>query len=295
MTSFSIAHLSDLHLTSNASDERSEFSFGRLRGMNIACNHVLKTPEVQACDLVLITGDVTDKGHLGAWDALNQMLLSARLRERTLIVAGNHDICGLSILRVRPFFGTNFRDVDLQKVKTGLMRVGQPTKYPWAKLVDPRVVVFGLDSNNSGNWTIVTNAVGKIGHQQLRRFAELLAVHKDVPVKIVALHHSPNIPEPITAIRRGQIPMSTSDRFAHQIPEAERRELRNLCVASRVRLIVHGHLHQAEDRRLGRIRIIGAPATTQPVDPNSAIHRFQFYRYTVLGNGGRVMRDLIDV
>jgi hypothetical protein len=64
-----------------------------------------------------------------------------------------------------------------------------------------------------------------------------------------------------------------------------------LCIAHRVRLLVHGHLHLGEDRRLGGIRIIGAPATTQPISKRKRNNDYQFCMYSVLGDGGRIRFD----
>ena len=286
---YTIAHLSDLHLTSDPKARRLEPTLGRLVGMNAACKYVLNSIEVRQCNLILVTGDVTDRGHIAAWRILDHLLIETGLKSRASIVPGNHDICGLSVLRVGL---PNFTEADLKNVRAGLAIVSQPLRFPWAKVVDPRVVVFGLDTNNSGNWSVASNAVGRIGNRQLSRLAELLAKHKDVPVKIVMMHHSPNIPEPQTALRRGRTPMSLLDRWAHEIPKHDRRALRYLCVSHRVRLVLHGHLHAAEDRRVNGVRIIGAPATTQPIQRNTTNPQYQFYKYTVLGKGGRVIREL---
>ena len=290
---FSIAHLSDLHLTAHPNDRRSEPKFkNRLAGMNAACRLVLNSPEVQDCDFVLITGDVTDKGDIAAWEGLNEMLVQARLKLRTLVIAGNHDVCGLG---ARFGWPQLLARADLDRVRLGLKVVGQPVRYPWAKVVDPRVVIFGLDSNNAGNWTAITNAIGRIGEKQLARFAELLAKHQGVPVKIIAVHHSPNIPKFATAIRRGRTPRPLQYRWSMQMDKSDRRTLRSLCVASKVRLIVHGHLHEAEDRRVNGVRFVGAPATTEPLRTGRASPHYQFYRYNVHGKGGRVTRELVEV
>ena len=167
----------------------------------------------------------------------------------------------------------------------GLCLGSQPVKAPWVKTPDPRVAIFGVNSNNLGNLTAVTNAMGHVGYYHLQSLANKLHVHRDVPVKIVALHHSPNIPEVSTAIRRKQRPLNALERQAHQIPQDERRALRLLCITHRVRLILHGHLHIAEDRRVNGFRIVGAPATTEPAKNDG---RYQFYGFVVLGDGRRV-------
>jgi hypothetical protein len=94
-----------------------------------------------------------------------------------------------------------------------------------------------------------------------------------------------------TARKRGQKPYSKLERLGHQIPEGQRQALHLLCIAHRVRLLVHGHLHLTEDRRLGGVRIIGSPATTEPVSKRKQNNDYQFCMYSVLGDGGRIRFD----
>jgi len=60
---YRIVHLSDLHLTARDTDRRSEPKlFGPLRGMNVAFRTILRSPQINKADVVLITGDITDRG-----------------------------------------------------------------------------------------------------------------------------------------------------------------------------------------------------------------------------------------
>lgn len=292
MKTFKISHLSDLHLTSNPSARRSELKWGRLSGMNDAFRHVLTSKVVQNSQLIVVTGDVTDRGDIKAWSWFVKSLTDAGVKSRTLAITGNHDLCSLG---ARIGSRSKLKRSDLERASNGLLLAGQPGKFPWARVVDPNVVIFALDTNNSGNRTALSNAVGRIGEQQMQRFSELLAKHIRIPVKIVAIHHSPNIPEKATAIRRGQRPKSHFDRRTHQIPQNERREFRRLCVAGKIRLVIHGHLHEAEDRRVNGLRIIGAPATTEPLNMSNQDRQYQIYQYTVRGNGSRVNVELVTV
>ncbi len=167
---------------------------------------------------------------------------------------------------------------------------GQPAEFPWVRIVDPRVAVFGLNSNNLGNFSVVDNAMGDLDYHQLAKLARLLYSHQAIPVKILALHHSPNIPSQETAIGRGIEPLSWLATHGHQIPKDQRRALRLLCISHRVRLVLHGHLHRSEDRRVDSVRIVGAGATTEPVDGNSEQATYAIKAYTVRGDGGRVDR-----
>jgi 3',5'-cyclic AMP phosphodiesterase CpdA len=285
-SAFVIAHLSDLHLTASDDGRRSEPRlFGALTGMNDAFRKVVRSPDIQHANLVLVTGDVTDRGDIDSWRVFWHGIRSAGLSKRVLVVPGNHDVCCLGARMP----ADSLADDDLKKAVAGLKMGRQPTKFPWVRQPDRRVVMFGLNSNNLGNLTGATNAMGQIGYFQLVALAGKMHKYRDVPVKIVALHHSPNIPEAETAKRRGQRPLGRVERLTHQIPTEQRRGLRLLCIAHRVRLVLHGHLHVKEDRRVTGIRIVGAPATTQPV--SGADNEIPYFRYTVQGAGGSVRTE----
>ena len=268
-STFRLVHLSDLHLTPGDNDPRSEPRlFGKLRGMNAAFRRLVSAQDVQCADALLITGDITDRGDLATWRHFWETLDNAALRERTIVIPGNHDVCCLGLRAAAP---SRIRS-SWQRMEHGLRLGDQPTRFPWARsLHEGRAVLLALDSCNARNSSFLTNAIGAIGYFQLEAFARLLRRHNGTPIKIVALHHSPNIPKPETERKRGMSPMSSLDRLTLQVPEEERRALRLLCIASGVRLVVHGHLHRAEDRRVSGVRIVGSVASTEP-DRDGRLH-----------------------
>ena len=283
---FVIAQLTDLHLTRTDDGRRSEPRlFGALTGMNDAFRKIVRSRSVQQSNLVLVTGDVTDRGDLETWRLFWKEIRGAGLSDRILVLPGNHDVCCLGARLPRE----GLADADLRKAVTGLRMGRQPTKSPWAYQPDRRLVIFGLNSNNLGNLTAVTNAMGQIGYFQLKALAGKMYKYRHVPVKIVALHHSPNIPEAKTARARGHRAMRRLERLAHEVPREQRRGLLLLCVAHRIRLVLHGHLHMNEDRKITGVRIVGAPATTEAVSDSG--NEFPFYRYTVQGEGGRLRTE----
>ena len=297
---FSIAHLSDLHLTKTDDAERTEPKlFGKLKGMNEAFRKILKTDPIQKSDLVLVTGDVADRGDINSWQVFWGAADAARIADRVAVLPGNHDVCCLNA-RMLLNAKKNYREEDLEKARAGL-RLGRkltkldynPLKFPWSLVPDPRVVIFGLNSNNLGNYGAISNAMGSLGYYQLSALASKLHVHRDIPVKIIALHHSPNIPGTETARRRGTRAFNILERYTHEIPEGQRQALHLLCITHRVRLLVHGHLHMAEDRDIGGVRIVGVPSTTEPI--RGRRKTYQFYTYTVQGKGGRVVTRLQTV
>ena len=169
---------------------------------------------------------------------------------------------------------------DIKRLKRSMTSIGFRHDYPWAEKLNDEIAIFGIDSNNSGNFGTLDNAIGRIGKFQLEAFARLLKKHKDTPVKIVALHHSPNIPTRATQIGRKGKADPEWVRFTHEIPKEDRWALRFLSLSHGVRLIIHGHLHEQQDRHVNGIRIIGAPSTTQPVTKEFG-ESYDFYRYMV--------------
>jgi predicted phosphodiesterase len=75
------------------------------------------------------------------------------------------------------------------------------------------------------------------------------------------------------------------------MPHEDRFALRLLALTHGVRLVVHGHLHRAEERRVNGVRIIGAPASTEP-DRSGKVN---VWRYAVYVESGRVIAELLGV
>lgn len=243
---YRIAHLSDLHLTPNDSKARSEPNIlGPLKGMNENFRQLIHHEYVRNADLILFTGDITDRGDKESWNVFWDSIKSANVFQKTLVVPGNHDLCCLGI---RAGFRKKHAESDLARAVAGLNAGNQHTKFPWAKKVDERVVVIGIDSNNAGNYGVFDNAYGQIGFDQFLKLGNLLRKHASVPVKIVCMHHSPNLCKSETAAKRNMASYSTLDRLTMQVDQKDRQFLRVLCNAFRVRLILHGHLHKADEQ-----------------------------------------------
>jgi predicted phosphodiesterase len=289
--SFRIVQLSDLHLTPRDDLPRSEPRlFGKLHGMNRVFRALLRQPLVRQADLLLVTGDVTDRGDLDSWGLFWDALEQAGLKHKSLVVPGNHDVCHLGAPRVGST--PRLQAVDLERAREGLGLGGPagPARFPWARVIQPgRIAVLGLDSNHAGNTSAVTNAVGLLGFLQLEALGRLLR-RRDVqacPVKLVALHHSPNLAE------RRSPREDTLTRWGHEIPQAERRALRLMCALARVRLVLHGHMHAPDRRKVTGVTTLGAPASTQPAPGSAGV--FQLWGHTVSGDPPRVRSRLHDL
>lgn len=284
---FRIAHLSDLHLTSSDNKARSQPNiFDPLKGMNMAFRNIIKSKIIKDSDLVLVTGDVTDRGDIKSWKIFWKAIKSAGLSNKIRVIPGNHDMCCL---------GWRFPDKDnwkkdMQKAIAGLKKGSQPVRFPWARALNDRVAMFGLNSNNYGNWAPIDNAIGNIGDKQLEKLNVLLQKHHEIPVKIVALHHSPNIPKVITAWRRQE--KATYVPEVLELPKLQRRRLRQICRDHKVKFIAHGHVHIARDRRVDNLRIIGANATTEPDKKFKKGKKYNITTLTIKGQKHYVYREV---
>lgn len=255
--SFSVAHLSDLHLTASATGRRKE---DRAHGMNANLGRLLQHQPVRDADLVVITGDVSDRGELAAWNVLWSSLRAAGIdQRRVLVIPGNHDAACLGLRRTRP------TAEDLAIVKAGLEKGRQRRKLPYVRFfAGGSIGVFAVDSVNAGNFNLIDNAVGRIGFDQLAGLGRLLDEHAGVPCKLIALHHSPNIPASATSKRRGEKATPFWQRAALQLDRADRVALRLLARVFGVKAILHGHTHDNLDRRVNNVRIIGTRDATVP-------------------------------
>lgn len=265
-----IAHLSDLHLTAVSEGRRKE---DRAQHMNANLARLLHHEPVQNADLVLITGDVSDRGELAAWNVLWSAVKDAGLDLRkTLVIPGNHDAACLGLRRTRP------KVEDLAIVRSGLEKGRQRRRLPYLRtFAGGDIGVFAVDSVNAGNFNLIDNAVGRIGFHQLAELGGLLRQNAEIPCKLVALHHSPNIPGSATSKRRGEKATPFWQRAALQLDRVDRVGLRLLARTFEVKAILHGHTHDNLDRRVSGVRIIGTRDSTVP--QRSGLLSYKLYSY----------------
>jgi 3',5'-cyclic AMP phosphodiesterase CpdA len=266
----SIAHLSDLHLTATDDGRRKE---DRARHMNANLLRLLRHGPIQEADLVLITGDISDRGELAAWNVLWSAVRETGLDlGKVLVIPGNHDAACLGLRRIRP------KAEDLAIVRAGLEKGRQRKRLPYLRLfAGDRVGVFTVDSVNAGNFNLIDNAVGRIGFNQLSKLGMLLRENSEIPCKLIALHHSPNIPLAATSKRRGEKATPFWQRAALQLDRVDRVGLRLLARTFEVKAILHGHTHDNLDRRVGGVRIIGTRDATVP--QKSGLLSYKLYTY----------------
>jgi calcineurin-like phosphoesterase family protein len=84
-----IAHLSDLHVNEGATVRMVERAHP---GGNRQLERVLDAPPLSDADVILVTGDVTDRGTAASWRAFLDAIEERELAGRIVLVPGNHDI-----------------------------------------------------------------------------------------------------------------------------------------------------------------------------------------------------------
>ena len=151
--------------------------------VNSNLGRLLHHEPVQNADLVLITGDVSDRGELAAWNVLWSAIRDAGLNlGKTLVIPGNHDAACLGLRRTRP------KVEDLAIVRSGLERGRQRRRLPYLRtFAGGDIGVFAVDSVNAGNFNLIDNAVGRIGFHQLAEVG---------PDQLQALQLLPGIDDP---------------------------------------------------------------------------------------------------
>ncbi|MFH0957188.1 MAG: metallophosphoesterase [Pseudomonadota bacterium] len=194
-----IAHISDLHFGKKISTEKL---------------HALKEDLLfHKLDLVIVTGDITDRGKHNEFHQARLFLDS--LCCEYLTIPGNREVSLLapweliipsfSMKRHRSYFGKS--DQVLYKSAAH------------------RAVMFGLNSvSQFPSWP------GSISRESRYWFREEATNHKSY-FKVLFLHH------PVLPVLRA------SSFWAHQLSDAS--ALLTICAQCGVRLILHGHKHRA--------------------------------------------------
>jgi hypothetical protein len=84
-----MAHLSDLHVNEGDDVRMVERAHP---GGNVQLMRLFDSPALDDAELILVTGDVTDRGTSASWRNVLDAIEERHLEERVLLVPGNHDI-----------------------------------------------------------------------------------------------------------------------------------------------------------------------------------------------------------
>lgn len=109
-----VAHLSDLHVNEG---DRVRMVERAHPGGNRQLDRVLEAPPLGDADVILVTGDVTDRGTAASWRTFLDAVEERELAERIVLVPGNHDIAFVDhIVRKRALRLDRFAIVQLSNL-----------------------------------------------------------------------------------------------------------------------------------------------------------------------------------
>lgn len=285
MATFTLAHLSDLHLGPLAPLGLRHLNTKRLLGYlnwhrNRKHAHAGETLESIVRDLlaaepdhIAVSGDLVNIGLPAEYQAALAWLEALGPPERISVVPGNHDI----YVRLR-------RDPGVQRW-AGYMR-SNPAGAPLMAAADveprsaggdgspvfPFVRRFGAVAIVGLNTAVPTRpfiAAGRLGPAQIERAGRLLAhLGREKLVRIVMLHHPP-------------LPGQASR--THGLTDAA--ELASVLEKAGAELVIHGHKHRNmlawRLHPLGPVPVVGVPSASM-IRPreHEALARYNLYRIT---------------
>jgi len=116
-----LVHLTDLHVAEGPNVRMVERAHPAGNG---ALERLLDEPGVQSAELLLITGDVTDRGTSVAWRCFLDAVEERGLAERVVMVPGNHDLA-----LVDPLDGELRRHHVLRNDRFGVVQLANLLKF----------------------------------------------------------------------------------------------------------------------------------------------------------------------
>ena len=288
---FTIAHLSDLHLSPDYYPERSV----QFRSLLSLCRQ-------RQVDHIIITGDLTNQARENEFDHFRSILKEYGLLDSTkvTVVTGNHDIFG------GPYFAEDVltfpslcRETDYEKRLEQFYEYTRETFatanffsdnsfFPFLKIIGD-IAVVGL--NSVAEWHAVKNPLGsngKITGEQFKNLRELfgseLLKSKHV---LVAIHHhfSSNITED-TQSKLGKLWSAVESAT---LKLRKKKRLLKLFSNANVTSVLHGHVHYHGTYTKNGINFLNAGASIIPAKQSK--QAFHFIKI----NGGRIEMENVDI
>ena len=289
MPAFTLAHLSDLHVTPVGVRRPLDFLNKRLLG---ALSWSLRRrkeyrPEVLAAlvddlhaqgpDHVVVTGDLTNIALQDEFSASLPWLQKLGGPQQVSVIPGNHDTYTRGS---ESFPWAYWGDYMRSRIPTDTLPDSAlpPPDFPTADFPTFRICgPLALVGVSTARATLPFYASGTIGRAQLDRLERLLSVLANTPLGRVVLIHHPPQPIAISARRR------LTDAAA----------FRAVLAKTGAELILHGHMHRTVTASIpgpwGPIPVVGVPASTAMGRRPQRRSRYHLYRIEPHGEGnGRI-------
>ena len=285
-TSFSLAHVSDPHLTQLERAEPRELCNKRILGFLSwrrrrrhhhrpeVLDALLADIHSQDPDHVVITGDLT---HIGLPDEFRQArtwLEKLGAPESVTVIPGNHDTY------VSEEWSRTFGQIT-EYLRSDAALDWSADDYPSVRVREPWAIV-GLSSAIP---TAPFLATGRLGKRQRVRLAQVLheLQARDL-LRLILIHHAP---------------LPGVDKMRRCLVDG--RETLSVLLAGRPHLILHGHGHRARWNSAGagdrEVPIIAVPSASYTLEDAEKFARYNIYHAARSDSGWAVeaeVRGLVD-
>jgi 3',5'-cyclic AMP phosphodiesterase CpdA len=272
MMPFTIAHLSDLHLSSQhrrLNIRRTRQALEYLKSLNV--------------DHIVVTGDITANGDPGDYRIARSLFASSGLLDsrKLSLVIGNHDVFGgVHTAEEVLTFPRHCRATDYKAKQKDFgeafhetfehtMRFSMKRLFPYAKILGD-VVVVGV--NTVAEYSKFKNPFGSNGEvddDSYKRLVDLLSSpFLAGKRKIVALHHH------FSKIEESGLGTMHSVWGAIEKQTMKLRgksRLIKLFAQSGVELVLHGHVHESQEYTRGEVKFLNAGGSILH-DRNNDLH-----------------------
>jgi 3',5'-cyclic AMP phosphodiesterase CpdA len=254
-TTFTLAHLSDVHLSPIFGFTPRHWNAKRLLGFanwqrrrrhvhhRGTADRLVADIKAQAVNHIAITGDLINIGLPAEYEAAAMWLRSVGEPDAVSLVPGNHDI--YTHLGLDPGVGrwNAYMASDDWGIAQGASGLGA---FPFVRRVGP-IAIVGLCSAVP---TAPGIATGEIGHEQMQALARILTqLGRDKIFRLVMIHHPP---------------LPGQARPRHDLTDAA--ALAQLLREAGCELVLHGHIHRpvtaAFNHTGGRGHVIGAASVS---------------------------------
>ncbi len=264
-----IAHVSDLHLPLSGTVPvgkllgKRALGYANLRLFRSShqIEHLaslLQGLKAEDPDLVVVTGDLSSLSLASEFARLDRLFEAAGLRPKsTLVLPGNHD-------RYTPGADRSgaFEHGMRRWLPEGFRR---ENGYPIVLRVGP-VTVVGLDT---AIWRGAYRAAGHIERSQHQRLGKLLRRMPAGDPLVIAMHHPPyRLRGPLLHHHRAGL--AGYDRLLDTL-------------ASRPAVVLYGHMHRFDRRRIGNADVIGVSSASSDTGERATQLAFHLYRFDATG------------
>jgi 3',5'-cyclic AMP phosphodiesterase CpdA len=275
---FTLAHLSDIHLSPMPKARRSELMSKRVlgyvnwhRGRKLVhrrdiLDMLTRDIVERKPDHIAVTGDLVNLGLPEEFVRAAEWLNHLGLPDRVTAIPGNHD----AYVRMHPERGLHHWKPYMLANPHGEKLVATPeTGFPFVRKFGD-IVLIALSSAIP---TMPFVASGKIGSAQRTYLAEVLTRLQPLDLFRVVLIHHPPLP--------GQAGWRRGLRDA--------KKLRDILVAHGADLVLHGHNHEQTIHELetatGTATVVGVPSASEAVEGKAPAARYNEYLIAREGKG----------